>query len=328
VPRRLRPIGHDEKLSIVDHLDELRARLIVCIAALLVAFGACFWQNHALLGLLNRALPTHYANATNHLNGLTSDSVSERGALLGAARVTARLAHTSTFAPTVRAQFAQLQRYLRDAATALPAKAPKELPVTLGVGESFTTTITVVAYFALLISLPVLIYEIYAFVIPALNPNEARVVKPVMVAAPLLFIGGAVFTFFMVLPPAVHFLQGYNSKDFQILVQANSVYKFEILTMMGIGLAFEVPLFLAGLQRIGVVNGRTLTGHWRYAALIIAVVTAALPGVDPVTMFFEMLPLVVLYLASIVLLKWLDRRDARRAALELTRAGPEIDLTA
>lgn len=327
MPRRLRPIGHDETLSIVEHLDELRSRLIVCILVLLVAFGACFWQNHALLGLLNRALPTHYANSTNHLNGLTSDSVSERGALLGASHVTARLAGSHSFSPAVRAQFSQLQHYLAAAANALPRTAPKELPVTLGVGESFTTTITVVAYFALLISLPVLIYQIYAFVIPALNPNEARVVKPVMIAAPLLFVGGAVFTFFMVLPPAVHFLQGYNSKDFQILVQASSVYKFEILTMMGIGLAFEVPLFLAGLQRIGVVSGKTLTGHWRYAALIIAIVTAALPGVDPVTMFFEMLPLVILYLASIVLLRWLDRRDARRAALELASAEPEIDLS-
>jgi sec-independent protein translocase protein TatC len=325
--RVLRPIGHDEKLSVVDHLDELRSRLIVAIGVLIVAFGVCYWQNHALLNLLNHALPGNYANNTNQVGGIAKDSVSERSALLGASRATAGLVHASSLSATVRAGLAQLQHYLGLAAHALPKTAPKRLPVVLGVGESFTITITVVGYFALLISLPVLIYQLYAFVIPALNRDEVRVARPVMIAAPVLFIAGAVFTYFMVLPPAVHFLQGYNSKDFQVLAQAKSVYKFEIFTMMGIGAAFEVPLFLAALHRIGVVDGKTLTGHWRYAVLIIAIVTAALPGVDPVTMFFEMLPLVVLYLASIVLLKWLDRRDARRAAIELAQAGPEIDLS-
>src|SRR5579875_564162 len=323
--RVLRPIGHEEKLSIVDHLDELRSRLLVSIAVLAVAFGVCFWQNQALLNLLNRALPSSYANSANHLGGLTHDAVGERQALLGAARVTAELSRTPSFSAPVRSEFQQLEVYLHDAAKALPQKAPKQLPITIGVGESFTTTVVVVAYFAVLLSLPVLIYELYAFVLPALNPDEARIATPMMVVAPALFIAGAVFAYFMVLPPAVHFLQGYNSNKFQILVQASSIYKFEIFTMIGIGLAFEVPLFLAALQRLGVVNGRTLSGNWRYAALIIAVLVALLPGVDPVTMFFETLPLVVLYLASIVLLKLLDRRDAKRAALELARAAAEGD---
>jgi sec-independent protein translocase protein TatC len=322
----LRPIGHEEKLSIVDHLDELRSRLIVSGAVLLVAFGVCFWQNHALLHLLEHALPTSYANSSNHLNGITNDAVSESHGVRVLERGTAALAHAPGLSAAARAAVAEMARGAAEIYRALPKTAPKQLPVTLGVGESFTTTITVVAYFALLISLPLLIYEVYAFVIPALNPGEARVARPLLVVAPALFIAGAVFTYFMVLPPAVHFLQGYNSKDFQILVQASSLYKFEILTMMGIGLAFEVPLFLAGLQRLGVITSNTLTGNWRYAILIIAVVTAALPGVDPVTMFFEMLPLVILYVASIVLLKVMDRRDAKREAIELSQAG-DLDPT-
>jgi len=323
--RVLRPIAHDQKLSIVDHLDELRSRLFVCFAVLLVAFGVCFWQNHALLHLLEHALPTSYANSANHLNGITNDAVSESHGARLLEQGTAALANAPGLSPAAHAALREMQRGAQEIYRALPKTAPKQLPITLGVGESFTTTITVVAYFALLISLPVIIYELYAFVIPALEPGEARVARPLMVVAPALFIAGAVFTYFMVLPPAVHFLQGYNSKDFQILVQASSLYKFEILTMAGIGLAFEVPLFLAALQRLGVVNGKTLTGNWRYAILIIAVVTAALPGVDPVTMFFEMLPLVVLYLASIVLLKVMDRRDARREAIELSQVGTSAD---
>ena len=192
----------------------------------------------------------------------------------------------------------------------------QEKPITIGVGESFTTTLTVAAYFALLFSLPVLIYEGYAFVIPALNKKERRAAIPVMAAAPLLFLAGVVFTYIVVLPPAVHFLQGYNADKFDVLVQAKSYYTFEILTMLAVGVAFQLPLGMLGLRRVGVINGSTLTRHWRYATVIIAVVAAAMPGADPVTTGLETLPLVILFLASIVLLKIADRRAARRAAAE------------
>jgi sec-independent protein translocase protein TatC len=119
-----------------------------------------------------------------------------------------------------------------------------------------------------------------------------------------------------VLPPAVHFLQGYNHEQFDVLVQAKAYYSFEIVTMLAIGLAFQLPLALLALQRIGVINGRTLTTHWRYATVIIAVIAAAMPGADPVTTGLETLPLVILFLASIVMLKIADRRAAARAAAE------------
>ena len=131
------------------------------------------------------------------------------------------------------------------------------------------------------------------------------------------FIGGVVFTYFVVLPPAVHFLQGYNASHFDILVQAKAYYTFEIFTMLGIGLMFQLPLGLLALHRIGVINGDTLTKHWRYAVVIIAVIAAALPGADPVSTGLEMVPLVVLYLASIVMLKIADRRAAAREAADV-----------
>jgi sec-independent protein translocase protein TatC len=169
----------------------------------------------------------------------------------------------------------------------------------------------------------VLLYEAYAFVIPALNPEEKSVALPVVLAAPALFIAGAAFAFFFVLPPAVHFLQGYNSQNFDILVQAKTYYKFEIFTMLGVGLAFQLPLALLALHRLGVINGRTLTKHWRYATVIMAVIAAAMPGADPVSTAFEMLPLVVLYFASIVMLKIADRRAAARVAAESSSSLPE-----
>jgi sec-independent protein translocase protein TatC len=133
----------------------------------------------------------------------------------------------------------------------------------------------------------------------------------------------------VVLPPAVHFLQGYNSGSFDVLVQAKAYYTFEILTMLGTGLAFQMPLGLLALHRLGVIDGRTLTRHWRYATVIIAVIAAAMPGADPVTTGLETLPLVVLYLASIVMLKIADRRAAARAAEDPTQpfGGSGLDPT-
>lgn len=325
----LRPIGHDDRLSIVDHLDELRSRLFVCLAVFAVAFGACFWQNHELLTVLNRALPHVSTTSGQHgLGAIPNDTAREREGLLKTARGFDVLAVAPGASPAVRQAYSTAAQGLTQAADALPKTTTvQERPITIGVGEPFMTTLAVTAYFALLFSLPILIYEAYAFVIPALNPNEKRVAVPVMAVAPALFMTGVVFAYIVVLPPAIHFLQGYNSDQFDVLVQAKSFYTFEILTMLAIGVMFQIPLGLLGLHRVGVIDGHTLTRNWRYSLVIIAVVAAALPGSDPVTTGLETLPLVVLYLASIVLLRIADRRAAARAAAELAQMGDSLDAT-
>jgi sec-independent protein translocase protein TatC len=321
VAKVLRPIGHEDRLSIVDHLDELRSRLVVCLVALLVAFGVCFWQNQALLTVLNRALPHVSTVAGQHgLAAAHNAAVKERDGLLQTARYFRRLAVAPGASPQTAAAYLGAAQGLTTAAGALPTTPQtQEKPITIGVGEPFTTTLTVAAYFALLFALPVLLYEAYGFVLPALNPQERRTALPVMVVAPLLFLVGVAFAYGVILPPAVHFLQGYNSNNFDILVQAKAYYTFEILTMLAVGLAFQLPLGLLALHRLGVIDGQTLTKHWRYATVIIAVVAAAMPGADPVTTALETLPLVVLFLVSIVLLKIADRRAAARAAAEATQ---------
>jgi sec-independent protein translocase protein TatC len=314
MPKVLRPIGFDERLSVVDHLDELRSRLITAGIFLVVVFAVCFWQNGRLLDVVNKPLSHVHNTGASHLSGVSKDLVGLRGGLTETRAYLRDLAASPTVAPHDRQAFAGAVNGVTKSLRSLPTRPEKDKPITIGIGEPFTTTLTVVAYFAILISLPMILYQLYAFVIPAMSPREAKVAGPVVVIAPLLFVAGAVFTYFLVLPPAVEFLQGYNSNQYDSLVQAASFYKFEIFLMAGIGLAFQVPLVLLGMQRAGIVTADTLTGNWRYAVLIIAVVVAALPGVDPVTMFFEMLPLIVLFLASIVILKVADRRDARRAA--------------
>lgn len=326
----VRPIGHDDRLSIVDHLDELRSRLIVSLVVLLVAFGICFWQNHTLLGLLNRALPQNSSVTTQQgLGSVASQASVARNFYLSQAAADRAAAASPGISGPARLAYQRAAANAQRAAQVLPNSAPaKEKPITIGVGEPFTTTLTVAAYFALLFSLPILIYEAYAFVIPALNRSERHVATPLMIAAPVLFLSGATFAYLFVLPPAVHFLQGYNHEQFDVLVQAKAYYTFQVVTMLAIGLAFQLPLGLLGLHRMGFINGSTLTRHWRYATVGIAVIAAAMPGADPVTTALETAPLVILFLASIVMLKIADRRAAARAAAEAQASfGDGLDPT-
>jgi sec-independent protein translocase protein TatC len=321
--KALRPIGHEERLSIVDHLGELRSRLFACGAIMVVIFAVCFWQNTHLINALNRALPpaaTTGLGSQQHLNATLGQTLEQASGDM--AQLSTSLSKSKGIAPGAVSATQNLSGDLLQASKEFPKAAKEQAkPITIGVGESFTTTLTVVGYFTLLLSLPMILYQLYAFVVPALSRDERRIATPTMIAAPLLFVAGAAFTYFEVLPPAIHFLQGYNAEQFQILIQARTYYRFEILLMLGIGFAFQVPLLLLGLQKVGVITSRTLTVNWRYAVVLIAVIAAALPGVDPVTLTLETIPLLLLYVASIVLLKIVEHRTAKRQAAELAELG-------
>ena len=233
--RRIRPITHDDRLTVVDHLDELRSRLIVAAVGFLVAFGITAWQNHVVLDILNAPLP---------------DGI-----------------HPLTFAVT----------------------------------EPFTTTLTNSAYAAILVALPLILYELYAFVLPAFDPNERRVALPLLLLVPALFVAGVVFCYFVVLPPAIKFLLNFNASEFNTQVRARDYYSFVMLTMIAMGLGFQVPIAILAAVRVGITSPQKLRRNRRYALLVIAIVAALLPTIDPVTMMLEMVPLIVLYELSIVL---------------------------
>src|ERR1700722_14039154 len=208
--KRLRPIGHEDRLSVVDHLDELRHRLIICAVVLAVAFGFCFWQSTHILRLLNKSLPPETASGqSNKIGGLAHDHDSTGKHLERVGGDLTKLAQlpNSGLTPQGQALLSAAAKEVTGAGESLPQSTPKALPITIGVGEPFTVSITVAFYFALLISLPILLYQAYAFVIPAMRPEEKRVAMPIMIVAPVLFAAGAVFTYIVVLPAAVKFLQ-------------------------------------------------------------------------------------------------------------------------
>jgi sec-independent protein translocase protein TatC len=242
---RIKPVAHDEQLSLVDHLDELRSRLMFALFAFGVAFAVCGWQNERILEIVNAPLPERY-----------------------------------------------------------------DEPLTFGVTEPFTTTFTNAAYAALLISLPVILYQVYAFVLPAFSPTEKRVAKPLMLMVPLLFIAGVVFCYFVVLPPATSFLLEFNASEFNTQVRARDYYSFSTMTMLAMGLGFQVPVLILALVRLNIVTVEKLRRNRRYAILVIAVVASLLPTIDPITMLLEMVPLIGLFEISLVLARFVRANPA------------------
>jgi sec-independent protein translocase protein TatC len=236
---RLRAAKFDDHLTLVEHLDELRTRILVSLAVLTVACGLCFWQNQLLLEIANQPLPDDRE------------------------------------------------------------------PITFGVTEPFMTTLKVSIYGGLLIALPFLLYQVYAFVLPALKPTEKRLVLPFLFLVPLLFFAGVVFSYFVVLPAATEFLLDFNNDQFNIQVRASEYYSFFVLTLIALGLVFQIPIGIVAVTRLGIVSPQELARNRRYAYLALAVVAMLLPGTDPITMLIELAPLLALFELSLLLARLL-----------------------
>ena len=233
---RIKPISPEDQVSLVDHLGELRERLVVSLAAFGVAFGLCFWQSDLLLELASGPLP-----------------------------------------------------------------AGHERLITFGVTEPFTTTLTVSAYGALILALPVVLFQAYAFILPAFSKHQQRAIVPLLLMIPALFIAGIAFGYFVVLPAATSFLLNFNDTQFNIQVRASEYYSFFSTTLLACGIVFQVPVGILAVTRLGIVTVDQLKQNRRYAYLACSIAAAALPGVDPVSMIIETVPLVLLYELSIVL---------------------------
>jgi sec-independent protein translocase protein TatC len=234
--RRIRPIGYEDRLSVVDHLDELRTRLVLCAIAFGVAWGITGWQNDLVLEIVNKPLPDDFPE-----------------------------------------------------------------PITLGPAEAFYTTLTTSAYAALLISLPVILYQLYAFILPAFSPTERRVATPLLLLVPFLFIGGVVFCYFIVLAPALDFLLNFNADEFNTQVRARELYSFITLLMLAMGLGFQIPVGVLAACKLGVTSAEKLRRSRRYAIVVIVVLASLLPTLDPVTLILESIPLYLLFELSILM---------------------------
>jgi len=237
---KLKPVKHDEQLSLVDHLDELRSRIIFTLIAVGVIFAVCFWQSDFIIDIATAPLPDEYQALT-------------------------------VLAPT----------------------------------EAFMTSVTVSAYAAIIVSAPLISYQLFAYILPAFSPRERKAIIPLLVTIPMLFLLGVVFAYFVVLPAAINFLLSFNGEQFSTELRAREYFSFFSMTMLAGGVVFQLPVIILALVRLRIVTIAQLRKNRRYAYLGIAVVAAALPGVDPLSMIIEMVPLLILYELSILLARGL-----------------------
>lgn len=181
-------------------------------------------------------------------------------------------------------------------------------PVTLGVAEPFTITITVCFWAGLVLALPIVLWQLWAFFAPAIEPGFERKILLLVACSVALGAAGVAFGYEILLPRAIHFLTNYDKAHFHHLVQASPYYSFVVTILVGIVVVFQTPLAVLGLVALGILSSRMLRKQRRVGYVVTAAIALALPGPDLVTTFFELLPMWALFEGSIWLAVFFERR--------------------
>jgi sec-independent protein translocase protein TatC len=249
LPRRL---GPGEEATLVEHLEELRQRIFVCLGALVLGGIVTYVFHTHVLDWLNKPLPTHVGK-----------------------------------------------------------------PITFGVAEPFLTVMKISLFGAVLLAAPVLLWQLWSFLAPAVEEGQERRIRTFVFVAAALLACGVVFGYFVTLPAAVHYLTNYDKQEFNIQIRAKDYYSFTTMVLLAMGVVFELPIFVMALVRLGILSTTQLRRNRRMGYFIVVVVAVLLPGVDPFTTALEALPLLVLYEGSI----WLSVIAERRAAARVAAPG-------
>jgi len=244
LPRRLR---HGEEATLVEHLDELRQRLIVSLLALTATTTVTFVFHARLVRWLESPLPAE-------------------------------------------------RRHL----------------ITFGVAEPFLTSFKISLMAGIGLALPILLWQLWSFLAPAFEQNSQRTVAVFVTFATGLLVAGVAFAYGLVLPSALGFLTHYDDTLYNVQIRARDYFSFALLVLMGVGVLFELPVFVLALVRLNVLTTATLRKNRRLGYFLVFVVAVLLPGIDPVTTTLEGLPLVVLYEGTIWLAVLMERRWAAR----------------
>jgi sec-independent protein translocase protein TatC len=193
--------------------------------------------------------------------------------------------------------------------------------VTLGVTEPFTTSVKVSFIAAIAIALPILLWQAWAFLAPAVEPHFERVILVFVLLAMTLFVCGVLFMYYIVLPRALDFLTSYDDNIYDIQIRASYYYSFAAMTLLAGGLAFLMPIFVLALVRLRVLTSDRLRKNRRIAYVILLVFAILLPTVDPISLAFETIPLLVLYEMSVWLSVLMERRWDRGWDEDYAEAG-------
>jgi sec-independent protein translocase protein TatC len=253
LPRRLRP---GEEVTLVEHLGELRARLVVSLLAIVFCFVFTYIFRAHLIHWLVQPLPEH-----------------------------------------------------------------KRKLITFSPAEPFVTSFMVAFFASFLLSFPIIIWQVWGFFAPAFEKHVQRVLVGLTLFATALMAAGILFGYFVALPAAVHFLTNYDSSLYNIQIRAKDYLGFASIVLVAVGVVFELPIVILGLVRLRILSSRKLRRNRRLGYVIVAAIAVALPGVDPVTTTFEMIPMMILFEGTIWLSVFFEKRwnrsaDLRQAAFE------------
>lgn len=336
--------GEEEELggqmTFLEHLDELRRRLIRCFVFIFIAgTGSWFLSGYiynflsapverALAEAQRRQVPIAGQTGTETIGPLNSLKENDSGRYVfseetklgsslipAGASVTARVfkdaegklalfTDEALFAGnTVIPKGVRLPAELSAATTESFSGVNDKLIVTTAL-EPFSLYIKVSLYAAIGLSVPFLLFQIWGFVAPGLYPHERAYVTPFITLSSISFVLGAAFAYYVIFPPAAKYLLGLGS-DFRLLLKANDYFDFIILIMLGMGVVFQMPAITYVLARIGLVTAGFLARVWKTALIVILIAAAVLsPTADIANMMLFAAPMMILYVISI-LVAWI-----------------------
>lgn len=339
------------EMSFLEHLDELRKRLVNSVAIILLAFIVCWFASGEIYNFLSvpvrRALSEAQRREVSVEKGLTGNEkivpVTElkEGDNVRYVFDKATKIGTSVLSPgtTVQAVIAKdgdgnLGFFSNEPLTIGAAVIPKgvRLPgdfttaelkepsadenlIVTTLGGSFSLYVTVSLYAAIALSVPFLLWQIWGFISPALYKHERSYVTPFIVLSSISFVGGASFAYYVLFPPAAKYLLGLG-EDFRLLLSANDYFDFITLIMLAMGIIFQMPAITYVLSRIGIVSAAFLVKVWKTALVVILIVAALVSptGDIPNLMLFAM-PMIVLYIISIFI-AWFFGKKRKVGELE------------
>jgi sec-independent protein translocase protein TatC len=325
--------GH---MSFLEHLDELRKRLVSSVVIVVVAFALCWFVSDKIYEFLSVPIRKALTEATRRdlpiNNGLTGNerivAISEikegdtgrylfdRATKLGQTVVPPG---TSVLALVARDREGKLGLFTTEplitnnavipVGVRLPTQfnesavsqpnADERMTVTTAV-EQFTLYVTVSFYSAIAISIPLLLLQIWLFISPALYKHEKSYVTPFVALSSVSFVIGATFAYYVIFPPAARYLLNIGNGEFQLLLKASDYLDLITIIMLAMGLIFQMPAITYVLSRIGIVSAGLLVRSWRISLVVILIVAAvASPTADIPNMLLFAAPMVVLYIVSI-----------------------------
>lgn len=336
------------QMSFLEHLDELRTRLIRSLIFVFVAATLSWLVSDRIYNFLARPVQRALAEAQQQrqvtIAGLSGQlSTAPLGSLkqgdhvrfvfpeatrLGSASIPAG---ASVVARVDKDSQGSVGLFTDEPLTAGNELVPKDvrLPVDLNRGydklidpndklvvttalEPFALYVKVSLYTALAVSVPFLLWQIWAFVAPGLYPHERKYVTPFITLSTVFFVLGAATAYYVIFPPAAKYLLGLG-QDFRLLLKADDYFDFIILLMLGMGLVAQMPAITYVLARIGVVTAKWMLKVWRIAIIVILIVAAVLsPTNDIPNMLLFAMPMFVLYVVSIFV-AWICGRPRKAA---------------